>query len=245
MSKINEKLIHDLIILRNNMEDCLFQVPRASYTNLALNSADGSASIVFFTTLPRTTEITWSMLSLLIFRDKNHWTFKNIRILQNFCCSNPLFSISKLSNFFLWQMKLMVHIVKFPLNIYWFLFKGFLCSNSAKLLIYVHLLFASLNHMFSGSFQQFLFFLWLHFVIFTSVLFRFQISSFDSLHFRSLFSKLLFSFPLQKIYFKIVPFFFSDALYLYNSLREVPLYSSFSFCGNIAFGIMTRMTFSH
>ena len=51
MSKINEKLIHDLIILRNNMEDCLFQVPRASYTNLALNPADGSASIVFFTNL--------------------------------------------------------------------------------------------------------------------------------------------------------------------------------------------------
>ena len=71
----------------NNTKDFAFQVTKAPCINLVWTQPNRNLSVSFFANLLRATEITWSILSILKFRDKairhSQTSFKTFRIYIN------------------------------------------------------------------------------------------------------------------------------------------------------------------
>lgn len=93
------------------VKDSLLQLTRAFYIHLALTPANSSLSIFFFKII----EITWSIFTLLTFKDNkdtmnSNASFRTFKIPNS--CSNALFSVfkfwrycpTKFLNSFLWQI---------------------------------------------------------------------------------------------------------------------------------------------
>ena len=108
-----------------------------------MKSSDRQFSIILFANLPRTTEITWSLFSLLIvgeYKTIVHWktsfgSFKVSSLVLVSCFHDPnssfVVQIAQFVKFF------NIHYLFHVINFYWFMFKDFSYSNSSKLLIWL------------------------------------------------------------------------------------------------------------